>query len=158
MPLLIDGYNLLRWVQRYDEVCEGLDEAGLCRVISQYVQPLRERADVYFDGLGPPDKTDLGGLAGVEVYFTGPDWSADDIIEERIDEDTAPRRLVVVSTDRRLRAAAGHRKARSLTCEVFWGEVQRVLRRRRPVAEPREKRAGIGWAETDLWLDEFGIE
>ena len=158
MPLVIDGYNLLRWIQRHGEGCEALDEAGLCRALSYYVGQIRDRADVYFDGLGPPDKTALGGLAGVEVYFSGQDWTADDLIEEKIEDSTAPRRLVVVSSDRRLRAAAKRRKARPVPCEAFWTEVQRRLRTRPPAPEPREKRGGIGQIETDQWLDAFGLD
>ena len=100
MPLLVDGYNLLRWVQQHVEACETLDEAGLCQVLSQYVGHVRDRAHVYFDGLGPPDKSTLGGIADVEVYFSGQDYTADDLIEEKIADSTAPRRLVVVSSDR----------------------------------------------------------
>ncbi len=158
MPLIVDGYNLLRYIQGSDEEFMGLNEAGLCRFISQYVSQLRERGHVYFDGTGPRDKSELGGLPGVEVYFSGPDREADDLIEQKIEDNTAPRRLVVVSSDRRIATAAKRRKAVAVRSDVFWMGMVSQLESYRPASEPREKRSGISEIETDQWMDCFGIE
>jgi len=162
MPLLVDGYNLLRTVQK-DEQFEDLRESGLCRILSDYLAEIRDRGNVVFDGIGPPDEDEmeqLGGFGNLEVYFSGQYSDADTVIEQKIQDNTAPRSLVVVSTDRALRAAASRRKAASVRSDVFWQQLLvRLENRRKPASEPGSKRGqGISEMETDQWLDYFGID
>jgi len=157
MPHLIDGYNLLRLIQQVDEELAELTEAGLCRIISEYLVRIRDYGHIFFDGVGPPDKTNLSGMANIEIYFSGPNTDADSLIEIKIADNTAPKSLVVVSTDRRIRAAAKKRKAISVQSDIFWGVMTKQLERQRPIPEPREKRDGITRGETDQWLDIFGM-
>lgn len=157
MPVLIDGYNLLRSIQKIDSF-ESLDEAALCRILSEFLGRSRDRGQIIFDGIGPPDKTELGGIRKIEVFFSGEHRDADTIIIEKIQSNTAPRSLIVVSSDRQLRDAAKHRKATSLTSDEFWFSVCKILEQRPPTPEPREKRKGLTEAETDQWLDAFGFD
>jgi predicted RNA-binding protein with PIN domain len=161
MPLLVDGYNLLRHVQK-DEQFADLRESGLCRILSDYLSEIRDRGNIVFDGTGPPDKDEmeqLGGFGNLEVYFSGTHQSADAVIEQKIQDNTAPRSLVVVSTDGQLRAAAGRRKATAVRSDVFWQQlVARLENRRKPASEPGAKRQGITELETDQWLNYFGID
>jgi len=161
MPVIIDGYNLLRSVQK-DEQFEELTEAGLCRILSDYLQNVRDRGHVVFDGVGPPDKSDLeqlGGLENLEVYFSGEHYDADGVIMDKIEDSTAPKSLTVVSSDREIRAAAGKRKAVSVRSDVFWEVlIHRLETRQKPVFEPKSKRGGITEAEADQWLKFFGID
>lgn len=162
MPVLFDGYNLLRSIQKNDEQFHALTEVGLCRILSEYLMKNRNHGHMFFDGVGPKDQTDmerLGGFNNMEVYFSGHDRDADSAIEQKILDSTAPKRLIVVSTDRRLRAAAGKRKAISVTSEIFWASLMNQFdNQRAPTPEPREKRSGITSAETDQWLEYFDIE
>jgi len=158
MPIIIDGYNLLRWVQSIDPAYACLEEAGLCRMVSQYLGRTRNRAQFIFDGVGPPDKRELANIAHMEVFFSGPDREADDVIEDRIAESSAPKGLVVVSSDRRIRAAAQRRKATAVKVDIFWFSLIEQLDRKPPTPEPKEKRHGISEFETDQWLDEFGLD
>jgi len=158
MAVIVDGYNLLRGIQKTDEEFEALDEGQLCSLISEYLVRRRDHGQVIFDGIGPPDKTNLGGLRNLEVYFSGSNSDADTVIEERIEANTAPKSLIVVSSDRRLRSAAKKRKAVSVTSEMFFHAMMRLLERsgkRQP--EPRAKHDGITEGETDQWLDAFGL-
>ena len=161
MPLIVDGYNLLRFVQSEGHF-ENLIEVGLCRILSDYLVSVRDRGHIVFDGTGPPDKHDfeqLGGLANLEVYFSGADYEADEVIMQKIEDSSAPRSLTVVSTDREIRAAAAARKATSVRADVFWhGLVSRLETQQKAVHEPKEKRRGITEGETDQWLDFFGID
>jgi len=121
MPVLIDGYNLLRTVQK-DEQFEDLREYGLCRILSDYLAEMRDRGNIVFDGTGPPDKSEmeqLGEFDNLEVYFAGERTDADSVIEEKIHDNTAPRSLIVVSTDRAIRNAAARRKATPVRSDVF---------------------------------------
>ena len=136
MPIIIDGYNLLRWVERLDSVYAAIDEASLCRMISQYLVRTRTHAQVIFDGIGPPDKRELANIANMEVYFSGPDREADDIIEDKILESSAPKGLVIVSSDRRIRATAQRKKATSVKSDYFWLSLIEQLDRKKPTPEP----------------------
>ncbi|MHC4643679.1 MAG: hypothetical protein ACYS32_18715, partial [Planctomycetota bacterium] len=82
----------------------------------------------------------------------------DTVIEDKISLNTAPRRLRIVSSDRRLRKAARARKATSIKSEVFWNNMQKQLSRRKVAKEPTAKRRGLSESETRQWLDIFGIE
>lgn len=159
MPYLVDGYNLLRAIQRFEEFAL-FDEVSLCRTISEFLSCVKDRGHVVFDGIGPPDKRELGGIRGIEVYFSGEDLEADDIIEEKIADNSAPKSLIVVSSDRRLRTAAKRRKATSIQVEPFWAFLCTQLEKaaNRPAPEPKEKRGGITDQEADLWMDAFGMD
>ena len=158
MPYLIDGYNLLRAIQRYEEFAT-LTDVQLCRIVADFLRCVRDRGHIVFDGLGPPDKRELGGICGVEVYFSGEHHEADDVIEQKIADNTAPKSLVVVSSDNRLRTAAAKRKATAIRAEPFWAFLCEQLEKEanRPVPEPTEKRHGVTEREADLWMDEFGL-
>lgn len=159
MPYLIDGYNLLRSVQKLEEFA-GLTDVQLCRAISDYLHCVRDHGHIVFDGVGPPDKSAFGGIPSLEVYFSGPSCEADDIIETKITDNTAPKSLVVVSSDRRLRKSAAKRKAVGVASEFFWQNLLAQLEKQanRPAPEPTEKRHGLTERETDVWLDEFGLD
>ncbi len=161
MPLIVDGYNLLRFVQSEGHF-ENLAEVGLCRILSDYLVSVRERGHIIFDGTGPLDKHDfeqLGGLTNLEVYFSGADYEADEIIMEKIEDSSAPKSLIIVSTDREIRAAAEARKATSARADVFWHIlIGRLEAQQKAVHEPKEKRRGITEGDTDQWLDLFGID
>jgi predicted RNA-binding protein with PIN domain len=156
---IIDGNNLLWALHEAFDEREITTEVDLCRVLSQYFHQIGETGQVVFDGSGPSDKSQFDTIDYVEVYFAGIHRDADSVVEEKITADTSPRRLTVVSSDRRLRKAAGERKASALKSEEFWQQVQRELSRRKPrKREPEEKREGLTDGETDKWLEAFGLD
>ncbi len=137
---------------------EEISDVGLCRVVGRYLKQIREGGELIFDGTGPRDKTGFDNIDGVEVLFAGLGTDADTVIEGKIAANTAPRSLTVVSSDNRLRKAARVRRAISVKSEEFWSELVRELGRKRVVDEPAGKRDGLSDAETDQWLDFFGME
>lgn len=159
MPYLIDGYNLLRAVQKTDEF-SMLTDTQLCRAVSDYLSCVRDHGHIVFDGIGPPDKAPFGGMPGLEVYFSGPSCEADDVIEEKIADNSAPKSLVVVSSDRRIRTAAAKRKAIDVPADLFWQTLLARLEKHanRPAPEPTEKRHGLTDREADLWFDIFDLD
>lgn len=156
MPFLIDGHNLLWALQRVSE--EAISDIQLCRSIERYLKIISENGVIVFDGTGPPDREPFMNLAGLEVLFSGLRKEADDIIEDKITANTAPKRLTVISSDRRVRKAANARKAVSIKSESFWINVEKQLSKKRPIREPLEKRHGLSESETDQWLDMFGLD
>ena len=131
----------------------------MCRIVADFLRCVRDRGHIIFDGIGPPDKRELGNIRGVEIHFSGETYEADDIIEQKILDNSAPKSLVVVSSDNRLRVAAAKRKATAMRAEPFWMYLCQQLEKHanRPAPEPTEKRNGVTDREADVWLDYFDI-
>lgn len=157
MPVLIDGYNLLRAVQKLAEEPDFID-MDLCAALCEYLHLTKDWGTIVFDGIGPPDRKAMMGLEILEVIFSGRAVEADAVIEEHIRDNSAPKRLVVVSSDRRILTAAARRKCQGVKSAEFWQQVCQALERPVPIQEPKEKRHGIGGLQTDQWLKKFGID
>lgn len=156
--IIIDGHNLLHSIVKVDHDSEPTSDVQLCWVISRYFKAVNETGEIVFDGTGPRDKSGFDNIAHLEVFFAGLGTDADSVIENKIKASTAPKRLTVVSSDRRLRDSARTRKAISVKSEVFWDNLRKQLRRKKPVREPEAKRTGLTESETTQWLEFFGIE
>jgi hypothetical protein len=154
MPIVVDGNNL---TFAFRKMGLSMGRVGLCRMLEMLAQR-GERVCVVFDG--PENEPSLQPHAPhVEMLFAAP-LSADEVIQERILADTAPRRLMVVSTDKELRKAARRRRCQGVRSEDF---VQALLRiaaapPKPPPAEPPEKRQGLTDQQTSDWMREFGLE
>lgn len=159
MPYLIDGYNLLWAISGLDaDSSHPISDARLCQLLSRYLTMNNDSGEIIFDGIGPPEKNVFNNLMNLGVIFVGKKSDADTIIEDKIQLNTAPGRLTVVSSDRRLCLAARKRKAECVKCEEFWKSLCRQLSRKKRSQEPAEKQIGLNEAETHQWLDFFGIE
>ena len=156
--IIIDGNNVLWSIQQMGKSLEPISTVQLCRIVGRYLKLTGEKGEIIFDGIGPPDKSGFDEISSLEVFFTGRSTDADTVIETKIKADTSPRRLVVVSSDRRIRKAAHARKAIPLKSEKFWEEVRRQLSRKTATAEPIEKEIGLSEGETEQWLKLFDIE
>jgi len=154
---IIDGHNLLHTVYKLEGESESISDVGLCRILGGYFKLTGEKGVMIFDGTGPPDKTGFDNISNLEVFFAGIRTDADTVIEDKISASTAPKGLTIVSSDRRLRAAARTRKATSMKSDVFWNDIQKQLNRKRPAKEPTEKRQGLNKGETEQWLEFFGF-
>ncbi len=156
MPFLIDGNNLIHALA---EVDRGVERLGLCMMLQLLVER-GERVEVVFDGPPPPP-----GLAK-QIDRTGaaarysPARPADEDIIKTLRANSAPRRLVVVSSDREIRKAARARKCRWSSAEDFARklvDLQHAPPAARP-AEPRAKHTGLDEADLDFWYREFGLD
>jgi len=157
MPVIIDGHNLLHAIRKAEENPHVIGDLELCWIIGRYLKLTGEKAEIIFDGTGPRDKSGFDNISNLEVFFAG-QGSADMVIEDKIKASTAPRRLTIISSDRRLRKAAQTRKATAVKSEVFWKDVQKQFRRKKPPKEPVEKRLGLTESKTKQWLEFFGLE
>lgn len=161
MPFLIDGYNLYHAAIKFHEEWAGMTPHALCAMIALDITRLREVAIVVFDGAQPRGQSWAAEPMGpVQVVYCGGGKDADAMLEELIEKNTAPRRLTVVSSDRRLRRAAGRRRATALTApEYLKAMVQRQNRPAPPPPEPPEKRRGVSSpGELEVWLKLFGLD
>jgi len=176
MPFIIDGCNLLWSIQETghripdssvreraslseaDEEPGPIGEVQLCRMIGGYLKLIGESGKIIFDGVGPRDKSAFDNITDVEVLFAGPGRDADTVIEDKIQANTAPRRLVIVSSDRRLRRAARTREAAAVKSEDFWKRLLKELSRKKTAREPSGKRHGLTESETKQWLQFLGLD
>ena len=157
MPFIIDGYNLLHFIQKASEDFGAITDVQLCRIISEYLRQINENGEVVFDGTGPRDKGGFDNISNLEVFFSGLRSDADTVIEDKIKASTAPRRLTIVSSDRRLRDAGRKRKATVVKSQVFWDNVQKQFSRKTKAKEPLAKREGLSEGETEQWLKIFDL-
>ena len=127
MPLpyhLIDGYNLLHavgWAPRRDSAVSL--EAARRRLLDWLADapPNRSAAAVFrvvFDAQNAPAASAGQSHRGVLVQFAYR-RTADDLIEELLDAEPAPRQVTVVSNDARLREAARRAGSRGWGCQDF---------------------------------------
>jgi predicted RNA-binding protein with PIN domain len=156
--IIIDGNNLLHAVYKIDQESISIHAIELCRIVSRYLKLIGRDGEIVFDGVGPKDKSPFENIEIPEVFFAGAGADADSVIEEKIRLNSAPKRLTIVSSDRRLRKAAHTRTATAVKSEEFWEQLQKQLSKKRPIPEPKAKREGISEIETKQWLDFFGIE
>jgi len=158
MPLLIDCYNVLH--AEKPASLAGLGEASLCGLLA--ASPwARGGVTVVCDGRPKPHSPDPGAVGAVVLIFSGAGRSADDVIIELIDKDTAPRRLTVVSSDRAIRRAARRRRARDWSSEEFLSRLARSARSGGGggATSPGKPAAGpLPDEQVDRWLDWFGID
>jgi uncharacterized protein len=165
--LLIDGYNVFHaaGIARRSYGPGEFEKARrqLLNLLGrQLLERERLRTTVVFDapeqtlGASPPSR-----VHEILVLFADQEGDADAMIERLIRQNSAPRRLHVISSDRRVQRAARRRRAKCLTSELF---LERIARRRTPeeraaAAEPPQKRTGLTAAgEVEAWLAVFGVD
>lgn len=115
MPLLIDCYNVLHATM--PAVLAGLDERGLCEAVARRYP--NQRAVIVADGQPKPLQPSSSPVEGVELRYAGRGGSADAVLLALIDADSAPRRLLVVSSDREIQKAARRRGAKVIESGQF---------------------------------------
>jgi len=155
---IIDGHNLLHSIEKANESAESISDVQLCRIVGKFLKLAGEKGEIIFDGTGPRDKSGFDNISNLEVFFAGLGSDTDTIIEDKIKASTSPKRLTIVSSDRRLRKAAQVRKAKAVKSEVFWNNLQKQLSRKKKAKEPAAKRQGLTNGETKQWLEFFGLE
>jgi len=114
--IIIDGYNLL-----HRQAADG-DLAArrhtLLRRMEQAVGALARRISIVFDGRAP-GPAPVEAAAGVEVIFSPPGRTADEVIEKMVRAAAQPAQILVVASDRLEVEAAAASGAATMSCRVF---------------------------------------
>jgi hypothetical protein len=158
MPFIIDGYNLLHSIRKANEDSDAISDVQLCRIVDVFLMQTKQKGEIIFDGIGPPNKSAFDNMSKLEVLFAGPGKDADTVIENKIRASTDAKRLTIVSSDRRVQQAARARRAVVMKSDVFWNNLQRQLSRKKTSHEPAAKRHGLSEGETEQWLKFFGLD
>lgn len=159
MPFLVDGYNLYHAATRFSTDWAGLVPLKLCDLIAEDMQRLRDAAIVVFDGTRPRDQvTRIEPEGFVKLAYSGPYQEADDVIEDLIRRNSAPRRLIIVTSDRRIHKAARKRRAKSIKAQDYLLALIRRASAPQPPKDPPEKRLGVPPGQLNQWLDLFDID
>ena len=160
MRYLIDGYNLLHATGHLSGKVgpQGLEKARLA-LLSHLAVFARTEAvvTVVFDARNAPRSVAAEqDYQGVSVRYAL-DGEADDLIEELIRQDAAPRSLTVVSDDRRLKEAARRRDCPMQGCLDFY-ETAGQTPRTPPAAATMRGPGKLSEQEVQAWLEAFGTD
>lgn len=143
LVILVDAYNVLHTPGVLPLGLAGLDVMGLARLIGAGRYARREIVLVC-DGRGSDSRH-----ADLRIVYAGPSHDADGWIEDRLARDSAPRRMLVVSSDRRVLRAADRAGASVLTSATFLAQLALDVDRKKPKPRPR--------FATDLPLDALSV-
>ncbi len=162
MGLIIDTYNVL-----HSGLPEAPDEPGADILhLAERIATSRFRAETQVmlvcDGVPPAGVSFPASHRNCRILFAGAGREADALIEDLIRENSAPARLLVVSSDRRILKAAKKRRARTLTSPEF------LFQLAAPAGPERATPADAGPAahkgrelkdgEVRQWIDYFGAD
>jgi predicted RNA-binding protein with PIN domain len=169
MSILIDGYNLLHVTGlagpeiARSEIKSGALERARNALLNFLAASLdddqRRLTTVAFDSNdAPPGLPREVQHRGITVKYATDYESADELLEELIREDSAPKKLTVVSSDHRVQRAAKRRRARAVDSDVWYVEIRESRRRTsEPLANHTMKpTAPLSDDEVAAWLCEFG--
>lgn len=117
MNVIVDTYNVLHVTGVLPPELAGVEVDGLMDLLERGRWG-RSRIALACDGT-PPGGTHPANRGGIQVLYSGPGREADDLICERIEASTAPTRLLVVSSDRRIIKAARRRRCRTMDSKAF---------------------------------------
>lgn len=162
MAILIDGYNLLH-------VTGIFGTPGNPRAFQQSRERMLDflatalgptgcsQTTVVFDAaMAPVGLPRRVQVRGIQVYYASDHDSADQLLEELIQQDTSPRQLVVVSSDNRVQAAARRRRAIGIKSDAWYGQLCRDFRTTES-SLPEDKPEGpLNSQQVASWLKAFG--
>lgn len=155
--ILVDAYNVLHATSALPPDLSGLGLDDLADLIGQsrYAnRPVR----LVCDGTRPATVRGSAEPAGdFRIMYAGRGREADDVIEQLLRDTTYPRETLVVSSDRRIRRAAGRRGARSLAADAFLGQLAADRNRERQAPLPSfATQIPLDAYSVAVWAQEFG--
>lgn len=154
--VIIDGYNLMHAMGLARRSYGPGDlQTSRNRLLQQLADRLsdsaKQRTTVVFDAFGSDDNSHRQqSRKGIDVVYAPAGTDADGELERMIAAHSAPRQLLVVSSDHRLHRAAGRRRARAIDSDVFWDSLDAgIASSRNAQGKPRSPQ------DTAFWLNEF---
>ena len=160
--LVIDGYNLMH-AAGLARATYGPGDLERCRLklLSLLAGFLGEercrRTTVVFDAKSSPaDGARQDMFKGILIEYSPPGQEADDVIESAIRRHSAPKQLLVVSSDHRLHKAARRRRAHARDSDHFLEDCERQARKHVPAPPAVKPGDELSPAAIEAWLAAFG--
>ena len=101
-------------------------EALLAFLVASLNESERAQTTIVFDAAeAPPGLPNHYAIEGLQVIYARDYPDADTLIEEMIEEHTAPRGLLVISSDHRVQRAARRRGSKYTDSERWYSELWR---------------------------------
>ena len=155
--LIIDGYNLMHDAglarATYGPGQLARQRLELLRKLARRMTiEQRQRCTIVFDAIdAPPNLTSRFKHEGMLILFARPGQEADEVIEELILKHSAPRQLMVVSSDHRLQTSIRKRRGIAIDSDVYLRQLGSPDRQIGPTQH------SVAPAESDLgfWMQEF---
>ena len=164
MSLLIDGYNLLHVTDIFgdgpaERALESSRNALLGFLAANVQGAARGAVTIVFDAKdAPPGLPRCVSYQGITVHYAAGYAEADELLEELIQLETAPKRLRVISSDHRVQRAARRRGAKAVDSDVWFASVVRERRDPRGSGALQAKPTrSLSADEVEWWLREFGM-
>ena len=160
MSILIDGYNLLHVTGIFGSGPASFRRSreALLDFLAAMIDPAElPRTTIVFDSSeAPPGLPRKLKHSGLTVHYASDYESADELLEELIRAETAPRKLTVVSSDHRVQRAAKRRKATAVDSDCWYADLVRAAEQRAESGAVETKPAGpLSNVEVQWWLDHF---
>lgn len=160
MPVIVDTFNVVHVTGVLPPELAGIDVEELARLIerSRY---RTEMVTLVCDGSKPESGPKVESGRGIRVRYAGKGRTADEEIAAMVRASSAPRRLVVVSSDREIAREARRRRCRTLTSEEFLTHLTTDCSVGNGVGERGEDSGApshVSAGEAGAWAKMFGIE
>jgi predicted RNA-binding protein with PIN domain len=170
--LLIDGYNLLfkfdQGLSQKKGIKTGAD-AGLksikgrrdrlLNLLASFQIKTAKKIVIIFDnrkGLALPGKIQKSSTSKLEIIFTSPQRSADEVIIDYVRKSSNPKGIRVITSDNYIQNEIRRLCASSSSSEEFLEEINKEFTK--PIeAEYPQKTKGISREEAKVWLKKFGL-
>ena len=161
MRLLIDTCNVLHRTGILPPDLAGVDERGLAALIAQSRYASNHVLLVCdgTSGRGRRSKS-TNREANVHFRYAGPRLSADELILQLVKASSAPRSLLVVSSDRAIGVQAKRRKCRIMDADSFLSQLAHDAESRpasRQTMKPPTHEA-LPQDEVEDWLKHFDLD
>ncbi|MFK7768887.1 MAG: NYN domain-containing protein [Mariniblastus sp.] len=170
---LIDGYNLifqcgLEGRSRDPLSLERARAKLIAAIAARYSKSELGKFVVVFDATSLPIKEDhsVSRKSGINVVFAIDHDDADSLIEELIQKNSNPKKLIVVSSDHRIHKAALRRKSKPIDSDIWFDQLEEMPSlsedaRQSPkqIENPEHSEKNVPQSLADVdWAKEFGLD
>ncbi len=159
--LLIDGYNLIKASQLFQDRGDSLERArnSLQQALAAYSRRTDKHITLYYDGIGTTPSAASTSGPHIDIEFSRYPQQADDLIAQAVKEKHGAKWLRVISSDRAVQRSAARHKIRSTCCEDFIDELTAPTRTPHapaPTRDGTEADPPLDPDELDEWETLFG--
>lgn len=157
--LLVDANNVLH------AAGDGRSPDGIVRLVESILGSRYAAHEVVLVCDGSPGRLTPGaeaalvrvraGSSNPRIVYSGPAQEADDVIEQKIDAVSNPRRVIVISSDARLALAAFRAGAGALSSGEFLAHLEKD--RAKSAARRVAPEGGLDPGSVDWWMSYFGF-